>query len=102
MLGPGGHNGGRIADLVAAGEHVVAFYLHKRVWEKLALALMGKGIDVVSINGDVTGDDRTFAVEDFQAGDAKVCLARIESASIAVTLTAACHAVFVQCPLVGR
>jgi hypothetical protein len=87
-----------IADLVIEeGKQVVAFYDHKRVWEKLALALLGKGITVTTINGSVTGDDRKAAVEEFQAGDAQVCLAQIKAAGIGVTLTAAADAVFVQC-----
>ena len=87
-----------IADLVEAGEQVVAFYIHKRVWEKVALALAVKGIEVVTINGAVTGEDRVWAIEDFQNSDAQVCLAQIKAAGMAVTLTAACHAVFIQVP----
>ena len=86
-----------IADLVLEeGHQVVAFYDHRRVWEKLALALLGKGISVVSINGDVTGDDRKDAVDEFQRGDAQVCLAQVRAAGVGVTLTAASQAVFVQ------
>jgi len=87
-----------IADLVLEeGKQVVAFYDHKRVWEKLALALLGKGISVVSINGSVTGDDRIDAVDEFQRGDAQVCIAQVRAAGVGVTLTAASEAVFVQC-----
>jgi SWI/SNF-related matrix-associated actin-dependent regulator 1 of chromatin subfamily A len=87
-----------IADLVLEeGKQVVAFYDHKRVWEKLALALLGKGVTVTTINGQVTGDDRIEAVAEFQRGDAQVVLAQIKAAGIGVTLTAAADAVFVQC-----
>ena len=86
-----------IADLVLEeGKQVVAFYDHRRVWEKLALALLGKGISIVSINGDVTGEDRKAAVAEFQAGDAQVCIAQVRAAGVGVTLTAASEAVFVQ------
>jgi hypothetical protein len=86
-----------IYDLVKEGGHqVVAFYDHRRVWERLALALLGKGITITTINGQVTGDDRIEAVREFQAGDVEVCLAQVKAAGIGVTLTAASEAVFVQ------
>lgn len=87
-----------IQELVEDGEQVVAFYVHTRVWEKLALALLTKGISTVTINGDVTGQDRIDAIAEFQAGDAQVCIAQIQASGIGVTLTAAPHAVFVQVP----
>jgi SWI/SNF-related matrix-associated actin-dependent regulator 1 of chromatin subfamily A len=87
-----------IADLVAEGKQVIAFYDHKSVWTKLSLALLGRGISIVSINGSVTGDDRTDAIAEFQAGDAQVCLAQVKAAGMAVTLTAASDAVYVQVP----
>ena len=45
----------------------------------------------------MTGDDRIEAIDEFQRGDAQVCIAQIKAAGIAVTLTAASEAVFVQC-----
>jgi Helicase conserved C-terminal domain len=87
-----------IANLVGDGKQVVAFYEHTQAWEKLSLALLNKGLSIVSINGKVTGDDRIEAIEDFQSGRANVCLANIKAAGMAVTLTAASDAVFVQVP----
>lgn len=86
-----------IKDIIDEGRQVVAFYDHRRVWEKLALALLGKGITVATINGQVTGQDRIDAIDEFQRGDAQVVLAQIKAAGVGVTLTAAADAVFVQC-----
>ena len=87
-----------IKDLIDEGKQVIAFYDHTRVWEKLALALLGKGISIVSINGKVTDQARIDAIEDFQAGRAQVCIAQLKAAGMAVTLTAASEAVYVQVP----
>ena len=94
-------------DLVNQGEQVILFYEHTSVWEGLAKALspmkIGAGpkapyVQVGTINGSVTGDRRTQAVADFQAGKTNVLLAQTRAAGIGVTLTAAAHACFVQLP----
>lgn len=87
-----------IKGLVDDGKQVIAFYDHTSVWLKLALALAGKGLRTVSINGKVTGDDRIEAIDEFQRGDAHVCIAQIKAAGMAVTLTAASEAVYIQVP----
>jgi hypothetical protein len=87
-----------VQDLVDQGRKVVVFYYHQRTWDKLALGFAKAGIETTTINGAVTGDARTMAVDDFQNGTAQVLLAQIRAAGMAVTLTAAADAVFVQVP----
>jgi SWI/SNF-related matrix-associated actin-dependent regulator 1 of chromatin subfamily A len=80
------------------GEQVVMFYYHADTYLALAKACSHAGISYTTINGKVTGDARVDAVQEFQAGDCQVVLAQIKAAGMAVTLTAAPHAVFVQVP----
>lgn len=87
-----------VKDLVEAGEQVVAFYHHDRTLTAMMTGLAKAGIGYSVINGSVTGDARTDTIEEFQAGDTPVVLAQIKAAGMSVTLTAAAHAVFVQCP----
>jgi SWI/SNF-related matrix-associated actin-dependent regulator 1 of chromatin subfamily A len=87
-----------VQDLVDQGRKVVVFYYHQRTWDKLANGFARAGTDFTTINGSVTGEARTMAVEDFQNGTATVLLAQIKAAGMAVTLTAAADAVFVQVP----
>jgi len=87
-----------IETLVENGEQVVAFYHHTDVLTHLMTHLIKAGITFNIINGSVTGDARTDAIDEFQESGVQVCLAQIKSAGMAVTLTAACHAVFVQVP----
>lgn len=87
-----------IAGLVETGEQVVAFYHHTDVMTHMMTHLIKAGISFNVINGSVTGDARTDAINEFQESGVQVCLAQIKSAGMAVTLTAACHAVFVQVP----
>ena len=88
-----------IIDLVDQGEQVLVFFHHRRVRDVLAAKLgRAKNVRLNVIDGSVTGDDRKDAESDFQAGRANVMLANIRSAGMAVTLTAAAHAVFVQVP----
>ena len=61
-------------------------------------ALAKHGISYTIIDGKVTGDARIAAVNEFQDGHAQVMLAQINAAGVAVTLTAAADAVFVQVP----
>lgn len=87
-----------ISDLVTDGKSVVAFYVHQKAHDALQAGFAKAGLTTVSINGKVTGDARTEAIEAFQAGEANVCLAQIKAAGMGVTLTAASDAVFVQVP----
>lgn len=87
-----------IQTLVEDGEQVVAFYHHTDVLTHLMTHLIKRGISFGMINGAVTGDARLDTIQEFQEGGTQVCLAQIKSAGMAVTLTAACHAVFVQVP----
>ena len=85
-----------VADLVRDGDQVVVFYNHDSVHNALQAGFAKVGITTSSINGSVTGDNRTANIIDFQAGGTNVILAQVKAAGMGVTLTAACHAVFVQ------
>ena len=85
-----------VADLVHDGDQVVVFYSHQSVHDALKAGFDKAGITTSSINGSVTGDNRTENIIDFQAGGTNVVLAQVKAAGMGVTLTAACHAVFVQ------
>jgi len=85
-------------DLIEQGRKVIMFYHHTEVWTRLANLFAKAAVETVSINGMVTGDARTLAVDEFQNGTAQVMLANIRAAGMAVTLTAAADAIFVQVP----
>ena len=88
-----------VEDLLEQGQgKVVMFYWHQDVFHALSKALVKAKIPTVVINGQVTGDARTDAMREFQNGSAQVMLAQIKAAGMAVTLTAASDAVFVQSP----
>ena len=87
-----------ITDLVDQGRKVVAFYYHDPVQEGLLTGLAKANVEYTVISGAVTGDARIRAIEDFQNGTAQVMVAQIKAAGMAVTLTAAADAVFVQVP----
>jgi len=87
-----------IADLVAQGRKVVTFYYHQAVRDGLLNGLAKAGISYTVIDGSVTGAAREMSVDDFQNGTAQVMVAQIKAAGMAVTLTAAADAVFVQVP----
>lgn len=87
-----------VKTLTDEGEQVVVFFHHTDVMLAMMDYLVKARISFNVINGSVTGDARIAAVDEFQAGDVQVCLANIKAAGMAVTLTAAPHAVFVQCP----
>lgn len=87
-----------VKTLTDEGDQAVVFYQHNDTYLALAKAFANAGISTLTINGKVTGDDRVDVINDFQAGDAQVVLCNIKAAGMGVTLTAACHAVFVQVP----
>lgn len=87
-----------ITDLIDQGRKVVVFYYHQRTWDRLANLFARDHREVATINGSVTGDARAMAIDDFQNGTAQVMLAQVRAAGMAVTLTAAADAVFVQVP----
>jgi SWI/SNF-related matrix-associated actin-dependent regulator 1 of chromatin subfamily A len=87
-----------VSTLVEGGDQAVVFYQHNDTHLALAKAFANAGIATLTINGKVTGDARVDVVNDFQAGDVPVVLCNIKAAGMGVTLTAACHAVFVQVP----
>ena len=88
-----------ITDLIDQGRKVIVFFHHRAVRDALALKLgRHKGARLTVIDGSVKGDDRADAEAAIQTGDANVMLANIRAAGMAITLTAASEAVFVQVP----
>ena len=87
-----------VADLVDQGRQVVVFYEHTPVFAELAKGFATREIDCSIVNGKVTGDHRETEVADFQAGRSQVLLAQTQAAGVALTLTAAADAVWVQLP----
>lgn len=89
-----------VSDLVSERGKVVVFYYHTDTYMSLANGFAKAGIRTTTINGMVTGEERRHAIRRFQDtdSDTTVCLAQIRAAGMAVTLTAAADAVFVQVP----
>ena len=87
-----------VKDLVDQGRNVVIFYVHNDVLTDLLTAAVKAKLTYCVINGGVTGEARIAAINEFQAGQANIMLAQVTAAGMAVTLTAAADAVFVQCP----
>lgn len=87
-----------VTDLVDQGRQVVTFHHHAATMQAMLKALAKAGITYTIIDGSVTGDARIQAITEFQNGDVQVVLAQLGAAGMAVTLTAAADAVFVQCP----
>lgn len=74
-----------------AGEPVVVFSAHRAPIDALA-ARTGWA----AITGETPADERTRIEEAFQAGQLKGVAATIKAGGVAITLTKACHAVFVD------
>lgn len=78
-----------------AYEQVVIFAQHTAVIDRVAREL--EQWNPVRVTGSVPPARRQAAIDDFQAGRAKVFLGQLQAASTAITLTAAHHVVFVEC-----
>lgn len=92
---------GPVGQLIAnelrnkAYEQVVVFAQHTAVIDRLAGEL--EQWSPVRVTGCVPPARRQAAIDDFQAGRAKVFLGQLQAASTAITLTAAHHVVFAEC-----
>ena len=88
-----------VINLVEQGKSVIVFDIHHEVRDTLAKHLLkSKLVKLVTIDGSVRGEDRTAAEDAIQSGRANVCIANIAAAGVALTLTGASEAVFVQVP----
>ena len=85
-------------DLIDQGRKVVMFYVHTDVLTDLLNAAVKAKLTYGVINGGVTGEARIQTINDFQAGHDDIMFAQVTAAGMAVTLTAAADAIFVQCP----
>ena len=87
-----------VTNLTDQGRQVVVFYHHDAARDALLAALAKDGTSYTVIAGSVTGPAREAAIAEFQRGDAMVMMAQHGAAGIAVTLTAAADACFLQVP----
>lgn len=97
----GGKNDSNKADalldiLENTDGQVVVFSSFRKYIQILEELLTSKGITHRSIHGEITGDDRTRAVEDFRAGKAKVMLGTIKAMSEGLNLQTASTLVFMD------
>lgn len=64
--------------------------------QQAVVSVMGADPDVCLIMGDTPSVQRQAAVEAFQRGDKRLILLSLQAANTAITLTAACHMLFVE------
>lgn len=82
----------------APGEPLVVFAESRKLIELCAEVLTRKKISHVQITGAVQPAQRAFNVEQFQAGEAQVCLCTVGAGGEGITLTRASRALFLQRP----
>ena len=85
-------------DLIDQGRKVVMFYVHNDVLSDLLTQAVKAKLSYGVINGSVTGVARIATINEFQAGKNDIMFAQVTAAGMAVTLTAAADAIFIQCP----
>lgn len=78
------------------GEQVVVFSQFTSSLALLERRLIKKGITYAKVTGDVKDADRTKAIEDFQAGKARVFFGTIAAGGVGITLTAASTVIFLD------
>ena len=82
------------------GEKVIVFSMFKRA---LKLAAAGCEFSHVHLNGDITGEARAHALDNFKTGDAKVMFANYKVGAESLNLTEANHIILMEpwwCPAV--
>lgn len=79
-------------------DSVVIFAVSRQLIEILSQAMEKKGIKHSMITGAQSSAQKNFAIEDFQNGTTKYCLATVAAAGTGITLTKARIAVFLQRP----
>lgn len=85
-----------VEELIAEGEQVIVFAHHTDVINALTEALSEHG--VVKVVGGLTDEVKQSAVDNFQAGNAKVFVGQFTAAGVGLTLTASSHVVFAELP----
>lgn len=80
----------------APDEQLVVFAQSRLLIELMERELKGKGIEVVSITGEVPAEQRKINVDTFQHHDAQIALCTLGAGSESITLTAASTAMFLQ------
>tara|TARA_Y100000817_G_scaffold73832_1_gene56671 strand:- start:10 stop:1944 length:1935 start_codon:yes stop_codon:yes gene_type:complete len=85
-----------VVEATADGRQVVLFAHHREVVTKLREQLQDAGLTTVEITGSTPMAARQQAVDDFQAGRAKVFIGNIIAAGVGLTLTASAHVVFAE------
>lgn len=85
-----------LKDLLEEIHSVVVFCHHKEVFFALKDGLREGNLEVVSISGATSAEERQKAVDTFQSGYANVFLGSISAASTGITLTASSVVVFVE------
>lgn len=76
-----------VMDLIEERSHTLVAFIWKHQRDQLVAAAKKRGFKFGVIDGEVTGEDRTAVVNDFQAGDLKVVFAHPQSAGHGLTLT---------------
>lgn len=77
-------------------EQIVVFSQFKKVINLAAQRLQGTAIPYVTITGDVAHSERASAIDQFQAGSARVFLGTIGAGGEGITLTAASTVIFLD------
>lgn len=85
------HVVGLIEEYEEAGEPVIVFSAHRN-----PVLTLGKREGWAIITGDTPTDMRNQIKDDFQAGKLKGIAATIKAAGVALTLTRACNAIFID------
>lgn len=90
------------ANLTQQGEQVVIMAHHSEVITALYFALRKhtdtKNLNIKTIAGGMTSNEKAAVVDGFQAGDVDIIIGNIEAAGVGLTLTAASNLIFAQLP----
>jgi len=78
-----------IADLIEERKHSVVFFNWRHQRDELMKELTKRAITFTCLDGEVSNDERTRRVRDFQVGFYRVMLAQPQSAAHGLTLTKA-------------
>lgn len=81
-----------IADFLETGEALVAFASHVDIVREVAKSFEGSGM----IYGATKLEDRTAAVDAFQAGRSKLIVGNLQAMGVGYTLTAASNVAFLE------
>ncbi len=85
-----------LENMLEGGGSVIVFAHHKHILDALEAGLAELGVRTVRVDGDVPVVARQQAVDDFQAGLARVFLGTPGAAGVGLTLTKAQDVLFVE------